>query len=133
MKPRSRDPRIPLEDTIQGAICDLLRLKAHPRLLWWHVPNGLPSSARAVARFIRLGMRPGVPDLSLVLPGGRGAFLEVKRPSAKLSLEQMMFGTECVSLGIPWAVVRSSEEAEKILTEWGALKPPPVADARRAA
>ncbi len=120
MKPR--DPRPCPEATIQASIVDLMRFKGHKRLIFYHCPNGLPSSPRSVARFVRLGMRAGVPDLSLTLPDGRSAFLEVKRPGGRLSPEQKAFLEQCVVNGIPYAIVHSSEEAEQVLSGWAALR-----------
>jgi hypothetical protein len=77
------------EHVVQEGIVDLLRVAAHPRLIWYHVPNGEERSERVGAKLKRMGLVRGVADLALVLPGGRAAFLEVKARGGRQSPEQL--------------------------------------------
>lgn len=119
---KRRDPRAALESAVQAAIVELLCLAQHPRLIWFQQSNGWNVSQIERARQKRLGMRLGVADLCFVLPDGRAAFLEVKRPGGRQSPEQRTFQIQCEVVGAPYAVVRSSAEAEDVLRAWGALK-----------
>lgn len=112
----------PSEYQIQRAIVDLLAIARHRDLICWHTPNGEDRHARVGAKLRLMGVLPGVPDLCFVLPSGRAAFIEVKAPKGKLSPEQMAFQLRCATVGAPYAVVRSLDEAVDVLTLWGALK-----------
>lgn len=118
----SRDPRPILEDAIQASIVEFLCIAAHPKLLWWHTPNGAMVKDSARIYFARLGVIPGVPDLCFVLPDRTAAFMEVKSATGRQSPEQKAFQARCEAIGTPYVVVRSSYEAEAVLASWGALK-----------
>ena len=118
------DPRPISEDAIHFAVADMLRFKGHGALLWYHVPNGEIRTGRAGAKLKRMGTKPGIADFALTLPDGRSAFLEIKNDKGRQSPEQKAFQTQCERLGIPYSLVRSSQEAEAVLWSWGALKGP---------
>lgn len=115
----------------------------HPWLQWWHTPNQGRRSQREGAEYRAMGMRAGVPDLSLVirLPGlkawtptqesgaGRGrhmpvdvaqaAFVEVKREGGgSLSPGQAQFRDAVVPMGAWWAEVRTVDELDAQLHAW---------------
>lgn len=113
-----------LEDKLQIAIVDLLKFKALPSTIYYHVPNGIPCSARVGARFKAMGMVAGVPDLCVIIAGGQAGFIEIKAPKGGLSLEQRLFRDRCLQLSIPHHIVRSLGEAERVLWAMGALKGP---------
>lgn len=119
-----RDPRLADEMSIHSGIVELLRLKAHRGLIWFHPANGEERSFTAAVRLKRMGVVAGVADLALTLPDGRSAFLEVKARSGRMSPEQRMFAARCKAVGAPFAIVRSVDEAERILASWGALRVP---------
>lgn len=119
---RSRRTLTPMEDLIHEAIVQLLRFKADPRTIYLHVPNGIPCTKIVGARFKRLGMLAGAPDLLVIPPGGLACFLEVKSPAGTLSEAQVAFKARCEAAGVPYAVVRSSMQAETQLALWGALR-----------
>ena len=66
-----------------------------------------------------MGTRPGVADLSFVLPGGRAAFIELKAPKGRQSPEQKAFEADCTTNNAPYAVCRSIEEVAETLRGWG--------------
>lgn len=59
----------------------------------------------------------GTPDIVGYLPGGRMVALEVKRPKGKERPEQLEFLTRAQQLGCLVGVVRSVEEALKLVRE----------------
>lgn len=118
----TRDPRPILEDATQAATVDFLSYAAHPKLLWYHCPNGALVKASARIYFSKLGVFPGVADLPLVLPDRTAAFLEFKTATGRQTLDQMAFQQRCEALGLPYAIARSFDEAREILLGWGALR-----------
>jgi hypothetical protein len=110
------------EDAIHAGIVEFLCMAAHPRLMWFHCPNGGLVKPSARIYFSRLGVFPGVADLVLVLPDRTVAFMEVKGEDGRLSTAQQAFQARCAVLGLRYRVVRSISEAEEILREWNALR-----------
>jgi hypothetical protein len=116
------DPRLADEESVHGAVVELLRLKAHRDLIYFHPANGGERRLSVALRLKRMGVVAGVPDLAFVLPDGRAAFLEVKTRTGRMSPEQMMFAARCKAVGTPFAIARSVDEAERVLASWGALR-----------
>ena len=81
----SRDPRHATEASIHLAIVELLRLKAHRDLIYFHPANGGERHPVVAAKLKGMGVVPGVADLVFVLPDGRSAFLELKTRKGELS------------------------------------------------
>ena len=108
----SRDPRTADETSIHAAIVELLCLKAHRDLIWFHLANGEQRSPLVAAKLKRMGVVAGVPDLAFVLPDGRAAFMEVKTRAGRLAPEQLAFRDRCGAVGAPYAIVRAVDEAE---------------------
>ena len=115
----------PLEKDVQHAVLQFLAAK---RIYAAAVPNGSVLAGDARARAMqsnalkRSGMRPGFPDLILVEHSGENArvgFMEVKREGGKMSPEQIAFADQCSDWRLPFAVVRSVQDAEETLTQWG--------------
>jgi hypothetical protein len=65
-------------------------------------------------------MTPGFSDLVI---GWRGKMfcMEVKTPSGSPSDRQETFAAWCLSCGIPYRVVRSLDEAQQVMVEWGII------------
>ena len=61
----------------------------------------------------------GVPDLLLLLPGGRSACLKIRTQAMRLTREQAGFASLCQQRGIPFAVIRSVAEARDALHRLG--------------
>lgn len=114
-------PRTP-EQAVHEGVVQLLRFTAAPGTVWYHPANGEARTAVTGARLKRMGVRPGVADLALVLPGGRAAFLELKSSTGRQSPSQREFEAEVIAAGSLYAVASSVDGAREILREWGAVR-----------
>jgi len=110
------------EDAIHAGIVEFLCMAAHPRLMWFHCPNGGLVKPSSRIYFARLGVFPGVADLCFVLPDKSVAFMEVKGEDGRLSTAQQAFQARCAVLGLKYQIARSISEAEEILRDWNALR-----------
>ena len=110
------------ELALQKFAATLLRLNAAPDVIWFHPPNGEARSARTGGKLKAMGVKPGVPDLVIVCPGGRVRFLELKSPKGSLSMHQRAFRTFCEFNGAPYEVATTPDEVMSILQSWGALR-----------
>ena len=81
-----------------------------------HIPNA-PRSAITGAKLKRMGMMAGAPDLQIIRPAGRIAFIEVKAEGGRLSPEQKAFRDWCLSMGVPHCTARSIEDARDFLSD----------------
>jgi hypothetical protein len=113
-----RDPRKLSEDDLQATVMEMLRYRKRLGVIALHIPNGIPASAAIGARFKRLGTLKGAADLFIGVDG-RAHFLELKTPTGRQSPEQKAFQLACEVASTPYAIARSFEEAERILSDWG--------------
>jgi hypothetical protein len=112
--------RIGPEERLQRAVVQYLMLAVDPaQCLWWHVPNGGHRYPATAARMKLMGVRPGVPDLAFILPGGRSGFIELKAGRGTLSDNQKIFRMHALTQGAFWAEARSIADVEHILRGWG--------------
>jgi len=104
------------ERAIQIAIKRRLALSG---VVCHHSPNAGKRSVIGGRMLKQEGMITGWPDLTLVGPGGRIAFLEVKSAKGHTTDAQ----DDCLGMlqrmGHDVAVVRSQDEAVLMLQEWG--------------
>lgn len=107
------------EEQAQRAIAQYLRLSLQPDWMWFHIPNGESRSPRTGARLKQMGVLPGVPDIQILSPSGKAHFLEIKTPKGRLSRPQRAFRDWCEGGQVPFAVVRSIDEARTALRAWG--------------
>ena len=115
------------EMQLHVAIAELLRATASPGVRFWHTPNGGKRAKQEAAQFKLMGVKAGVSDLVISMPGGRTGYIEVKAPNGRLTEEQENFLAAMAANGNPTAVVRSLDEAVSILTNWGAIRKARVA------
>lgn len=116
--------RFTLEDRIQGEVVGLLEVAAAPSLIWFAVPNG-GHRAKSVAAILKAtGVKPGVSDIVCCHAALGTGFLEIKTDArgSGLSKAQREFRAECEGKGFAYAVARSRDEAQDILTRWGFLR-----------
>jgi len=98
-------------------------LEKVPDMYVFAIPNAGFRTLRMGARMKREGMRAGMADLGVMMPAGRIGWLELKRAKrSQQSIQQKAFQQRCLRLGHPYAIVKSLDEAKKILKLWGALK-----------
>jgi hypothetical protein len=90
-----------------------------PQTLIWAVPNAARREHGGRAGNAVPGLRRGVYDLSLVLPDGRFAAIEVKTAIGVPSPEQIAFGKELTARGVPWCVCTSVEDVRAFLAGLG--------------
>ena len=117
-----RDPRTETEDMIHKAAIQLLRFTAHPKTIFYHIPNGETRSDRTGAKLKLMGVLKGAPDLGFVLPDGRAAFVEIKTSVGRQKPEQKEFQRRVVNAGGLYAVCRSCDDVRSVLGSWGALR-----------
>jgi len=84
--------------------------------------GSLPKSALfgMLTKFKKMGMTPGFSDL-VVGWQGRMFCMEVKSQSGDQSDRQRDFAAWCASCGVPYRVVRSLDEAQQVMIEWGII------------
>ena len=88
-------------------------------MTFFSVPNELGGHGKAAmlrtARLKRIGLRPGVADLVVMLPGGKVVFVEVKTKTGRQSENQKDFQEKCFDLGFAYHLVRSVEDVQNCL------------------
>lgn len=122
MRRSRRKPVVSMEDLIQGAIIQILHLKADRGTIYFSIPNGIPSKAYIIEGFVKRGLLPGAADLLIITNDGVPHFLEVKSPTGYQSEPQRAFQKRCAAIGVDYCLVRSTREAEAVLTAWGAFR-----------
>ena len=110
-----------IEDQLQKSCVRWFDLK-YPRLkeYLFHVPNGGKRNAVEAAKFKQMGVRPGVPDLLLILPNRFYPFMgiEMKATGGRQSEHQREYQRIFESVGAKYAVVRSIDEFIKVIEEY---------------
>lgn len=92
-------------------------LRNHTDCIVFHPANNSMTAWRG-AQMRALGVLKGVPDLVL-LWNGKVGFIEFKSPTGRLTPEQSAFFGEVERQGHKTAVVRSMEEIEALVQQWG--------------
>ena len=102
------------EDAEQVAVVNWLRAKG---ALVFHIPNGMKSGPVTGARFKRLGVLAGVPDLCFVLHGGEVVWIEMKKLKGKVSKEQMAVHEQLINHGHIVVIGYGAKDAIKKVLE----------------
>jgi hypothetical protein len=110
------------EGPIHRAVIEFLRLSL-PGAVIHASPNSFgdlngPAIARQVAKAKHNGMVPGWPDIECFWMG-HAMFFEVKAGRNTTQDSQKQVGAALVGQGAKWAVVRSVDDVDSSLTEWG--------------
>lgn len=116
IKPPKRDPRDgPTESQIQQSCINWFKMQH--RALWeqgvlFHIANEGIRLAGMGSRVKREGVVRGVADLCLAMPRhGYGAlYIEMKRPTGRVSAEQEAWGKNMTKHGNKYVVCRSVDE-----------------------
>ncbi|MRX32801.1 hypothetical protein [Aminobacter sp. MDW-2] len=93
--------------------------------VWTHIGNELAGGTKnasiryAIAR--ALGLISGATDYVFLWDGGCGV-IEAKAGKNDLTPRQVDFASWCAARRVPHRVMRSADEGEGILREWGALR-----------
>ena len=86
-----------------------------PAGVWYRSNTGaFAGEYNGKKRFVRFGV-PGMSDIGGVL-NGRAIFIECKTATGKLSENQITFGEQVTRAGALYAVVRSLEELEAVIS-----------------
>lgn len=90
------------EDKLQEQCANAID-KVYPKLWWWHTPNGGMRHKLIAYRLKRMGVKPGVFDITVAEPSAlyHGLFIELKTPENKngLSTAQKEFGAAMAQRG----------------------------------
>src|SRR5258706_52488 len=100
----------PSEFQIQKAFVGYLRLKNHPGLCWFHVPNQATGGPARGAHLKALGRRPGAPDIILIYKG-RVIGLELKAGFGRPSKAQIEFAKAMLEAGSEYVISTGLPEA----------------------
>ena len=111
-----------LEDDLQKAVCEHLRLRAHSGVVWFAVPNGGKRNVREAARMKRMGVTAGVADI-ILLHNGKFFALELKALTGRISESQRAFLMAVDSAGGVCYVAYGIDEALRVLESWGLINP----------
>ena len=104
------------EQQIQRAVVQYLGIMENlGELTFFHVPNGGRRTKAEGSIFKSLGVRPGVPDLIILLPGARTAFIEIKSDKGRLSPAQKAFRNTAEAMGFPFIEARGVDEVERFV------------------
>lgn len=116
------------ESVIQESIVNFLSMICRQyEFLFFSVPNESITTGTEGKDFGRaislkkMGVTPGVSDL-IIGHDGRMYCLEVKNEKGRQSANQKNFERWCEECSIPYRVVRSVEDVQKALKEWGIVK-----------
>ena len=86
-----------------------------------HSPNGGARNPKEGAKFKRMGVRAGYPDLTLLF-NGKTVFIELKTEKGYLSFYQKCFKEWARDNGFDWYLVRTLNEFIHVLVELGLVK-----------
>src|ERR1700730_9885124 len=109
-----------LEDAIQCAVFDHIRVRGSRDLVAWHTPNGGKRNRIEAARFKGLGVRAGVSDV-VALHRGRIVALELKAPGGLATEAQLKVIADMNRAGAPTCVADGLDDALTVVESWGLL------------
>jgi hypothetical protein len=110
------------ELSIQAQILAYIKLQAKPGVFAFAIPNAGKRGPRAQTQAKREGMMSGVSDLAILMPGGRVAWLEVKRAKGKQTPMQKVFSQLCYDINHLYGVAYSLDDAIVFLKHWDAIR-----------
>jgi hypothetical protein len=114
------------EHSIQVQILSYLYYRATPGVFAVAIPNAGKRSGRMGARMKEEGLTPGAPDLCILLPEGKCAWMETKTAKGRQSDTQKGFQARCERIGHLYVIVRSLQEAQSFLLTIKAIRPRPL-------
>jgi hypothetical protein len=119
---KKKAPRAPLdcpkEDYEQILSANFLRSLDVP---WYHIPNGGRRDEIEGAKFKRMGVSAGAPDVCVCVArkGYHGLYIELKRKyGGRLSESQKKWRDDLIREGYAWFMAQGHEECIKIILEY---------------
>ncbi len=109
------------EERLQNAVVQYFAIALPKNCEFWHTPNGGRRSPSEGARFKRMGVKAGIPDLFL-LHGGQLCAIELKTKGGRITVSQKAMHARLEALGCPVATCRSIEDVEAFLAPRMPLK-----------
>lgn len=116
---QARKPR--KEISFHMSVAAFMRRAWPEDLIWFHVPNGEARDRATAGKLKGMGVLPGVPDITVLLPNAQVGFIELKASGGTLSDEQAEFRTKAMAIGCGYATCRTMEEVEATLSRWLAM------------
>ena len=116
-KKRKADP----EASLQRSLCQQVKLRIRPKVIWFSVPNERECKAWHMANLKAMGLRPGVADLVFIPPGYATCFMELKWGKLKQSPSQIQFENDCLKNGSKYALCYNIDTAVQQLIDWGII------------
>lgn len=108
------------DDLQQACVCWFnTQFPGDKQLKLHHSPNGGKRNEIEAAKFKRMGVRAGFPDLWISLGDGKTGFIELKFGKNGLTLSQQNYRDFLKKEGHQWALCRSLDEFIATLKEWG--------------
>ena len=86
------------------------------KAIWFHIGNENTNSLGMNSKLKALGRISGCPDYCFINKH-RTIFLEFKSEKGKQTINQMAFEAWCLEIGISYFIIRSIEQAIKILQD----------------
>lgn len=118
------------EHRLQVAVAKYLKYALPSEILWTSTLNGAYLTQRQRTKMAESGLRRGIPDIIITVPG-RGVFMiELKSDKGTLSAEQKLYRDALQPLG-RWALARSLEEVEAAITVFGIVPKVSLRNANR--
>lgn len=102
------------ESDTQRAFLEMLAYSI-PYAYAFHIPNGGSRNVREAVNLKKDGVKAGVADLCVMLPGGRAVFVEVKSSKGRQQDSQKEFEKKCEKLGFFYYVMYDLEDGLKII------------------
>lgn len=105
--------KVPSEHDEQVVVCKWLDLLG---VTYYAVPNGSNKSLTAQRKFKAEGLKAGVPDMVILLEGGRSVYIEMKRvKGSTTSKEQKEWQERLRVLGFSAHICKGASEAIKAI------------------
>jgi hypothetical protein len=110
------------EHPIQVQIVNYIKLQGAPNVFAVAIPNAGKRSPRRGRWMKAEGLTPGAADLCVLIPDGHCIWMETKTATGRQSSSQKTFELRCEKLGHDYVLVRSLDDAIRILKAFGALR-----------
>jgi hypothetical protein len=112
------------EDMLQVFTADLLAAFKRPGIVAYHTPNGGKRHISVAKKLKQMGVLAGVADWTVLMPGARAGFIELKDADGRQSKAQEDFQRDVEALGFRYELARTPKQVTDILTAWDVIKAP---------